>query len=143
MRKFHRHGYRRFGGRPKALSSAIWLIGIGVLMLTGDWWPGILFLVGLSMIVEAVFKDKWPTPEIETESPPFQTPPPPPAVHTPPVVPAAQAEPIPATYIYRTDLLPANCPRCGGPVRSAEVKWTSSKSADCSYCGSKLPMRKD
>ena len=57
MRKFHRHGYHRFGGRPKALSSAIWLIGIGVLMLTGDWWPGILVLVGLSMVVEAVFKD--------------------------------------------------------------------------------------
>ena len=111
MRKFHRHGHHRFGGRPKALSSAIWLIGIGVLMLTGDWWPGILVLVGLSMVVEAVFKDKWQNPEIETETPPFETPPPTPTVNTPPVVPS-QTESISATYIYRSDLLPANCPRC-------------------------------
>ncbi|HNB52210.1 MAG TPA: hypothetical protein PK530_09725 [Anaerolineales bacterium] len=33
------------------LQSGIWLIGIGVLALTNTWWPGIMFVVGLSVLI--------------------------------------------------------------------------------------------
>jgi tetratricopeptide (TPR) repeat protein len=32
--------------------------------------------------------------------------------------------------------LPAKCPSCGGPIRSDEVNWIDSYSAECAYCGS-------
>lgn len=32
--------------------------------------------------------------------------------------------------------LPAQCPQCGGPVRSDEVEWIGDHSAECLYCGS-------
>jgi hypothetical protein len=35
-----------------AISSAVWLVGIGVLIVTGWWWPGIMFLIGISAIVQ-------------------------------------------------------------------------------------------
>ena len=35
-----------------AISSAVWLVGIGVLITTGWWWPGIMFLIGISAIIE-------------------------------------------------------------------------------------------
>jgi hypothetical protein len=38
--------------RANAVTGGIWLIGLGVLMATGFWWPGILFLVGITAIVE-------------------------------------------------------------------------------------------
>jgi tetratricopeptide (TPR) repeat protein len=31
--------------------------------------------------------------------------------------------------------LPVKCPSCGGPVRSDEVNWLDSHSAECAYCG--------
>jgi hypothetical protein len=34
--------------------------------------------------------------------------------------------------------LPAACPKCGGPVRSDEVDWVDSASAECVYCGAIL-----
>ncbi len=38
--------------QANAITSAIWLVGIGVLIVTGWWWPGIMFLIGLGAIVE-------------------------------------------------------------------------------------------
>jgi hypothetical protein len=32
------------------LQTGIWLIGIGILALTNFWWPGIMFVVGLSVL---------------------------------------------------------------------------------------------
>jgi hypothetical protein len=34
--------------------------------------------------------------------------------------------------------LPAQCPQCGGTVRSDEVEWIDDTSAVCDYCGSVL-----
>lgn len=31
--------------------------------------------------------------------------------------------------------LPAKCPSCDGPIRSDEVNWIDSYSAECAYCG--------
>jgi DNA-directed RNA polymerase subunit RPC12/RpoP len=58
----------------------------------------------------------------------------------PPAPPTMAAAPIEQTH--RSDLLPATCPHCGGPIRSYEVKWTGKQTAACPYCGSHLPMRK-
>jgi hypothetical protein len=35
----------------------------------------------------------------------------------------------------RRGSLPAKCPSCGGPIRSDEVNWVDSHSAECAYCG--------
>jgi hypothetical protein len=35
-----------------AITSAVWLVGIGVLIVTGWWWPGIMFLIGIAAIIE-------------------------------------------------------------------------------------------
>ena len=31
--------------------------------------------------------------------------------------------------------LPGNCPKCGAPLRAAELEWLDKRSAECSYCG--------
>ncbi len=38
--------------RANAVTGGVWLIGLGVLFATGYWWPGILFLVGVTALVE-------------------------------------------------------------------------------------------
>ena len=120
------------------LHVALWLIGLAILAWRGWWWPGILILVGLSMILEAIIKQLAPQ-AFEPEQPPV----PAPQAVTPPVPasPAApvQAAPIPAQPV---DLLPTTCSRCGGPIRDHEVKWTGPRSANCPYCGGNLPMGK-
>jgi DNA-directed RNA polymerase subunit RPC12/RpoP len=141
MPRFHRNrpgfGYR--GGNT--LQGAIWLIGIGVLMLWGHWWPGILVLIGLSIIMKAAFSGSAPqTFDMpERPVPPAPTPPPAP-VQRPMTMPTPQV--TVTNTMPKTELLPATCPRCGAPVRSFEVKWTGSQSAVCAYCGSNLLMKK-
>jgi hypothetical protein len=41
----------------KNLMGGIWLIGLGVLFYTGRWWPGILFLVGITMLIEGWIRE--------------------------------------------------------------------------------------
>jgi len=36
--------------RKDNVQTGIWLIGIGVLALTNFWWPGIMFVIGLSAL---------------------------------------------------------------------------------------------
>jgi len=47
-------GMNRTEKRVDALGSGTFLIGLGVLFATGWWWPGIMFVVGLTAIVEAL-----------------------------------------------------------------------------------------
>ncbi len=35
-----------------AITSAVWLVGLGILITTGYWWPGILFLIGAGSIAQ-------------------------------------------------------------------------------------------
>lgn len=35
--------------------------------------------------------------------------------------------------------LPPKCPFCGATIRSDEVEWIDSRSAECTYCGSAVP----
>ncbi len=43
--------------------------------------------------------------------------------------------PAPAQATAR---LPGSCPKCGAPVRSDEVDWIDTSSAECPYCGAVL-----
>ncbi len=40
------------------ISGGIFLICLGILLLTGWWWPGIMFAIGLSSGAELVFRGK-------------------------------------------------------------------------------------
>jgi DNA-directed RNA polymerase subunit RPC12/RpoP len=128
------HRDRRFKHGPRFFRpwGGFWLIILAIIVFKGHWWPGILVLVGLGIVFSSLFRG--PAPR-ETQNPP------------PPVTPVApRAAPImaaaPVEQTHRSDLLPATCPRCGGPIRSHEVQWTGKQSAACPYCGSNLPMKK-
>ncbi len=135
------HKHRRFRHGPrmhhpwKPFGSFFWLLLIVFLFMGGRWWPGILILIGLSMLLGALSREDASQPARDL-----------PPVHMP-VMPAAPAAPtvtvsaVSAEPTHRTDLLPATCPHCGGPVRAHEVKWTGKQSAACAYCGSSLLMK--
>jgi hypothetical protein len=36
--------------RPDQINGGIWLIGLGILLATGYWWPGILFVLAAATI---------------------------------------------------------------------------------------------
>ena len=37
-----------------AIEGAVWLFGLAALFYTGRWWPGIMFVIGVSAIVEGL-----------------------------------------------------------------------------------------
>jgi hypothetical protein len=41
-----------------AISGGIFLIGLGALIITNWWWPGIMFVIGLSGGAELIFRGK-------------------------------------------------------------------------------------
>jgi len=42
--------------RASGLSGGIFLIGLGVLLMTNWWWPGIMLVIGLSGGAELIFR---------------------------------------------------------------------------------------
>jgi hypothetical protein len=44
--------------QASGISGGIFLIGLGILMLTGWWWPGILVVIGLSGGAEQIFRGR-------------------------------------------------------------------------------------
>jgi hypothetical protein len=128
---------KKLVGPWRSLHAAVWLIGLAILFWTNWWWPGILVLVAISGIIEALIKRYIPS-AVETEEPAL-SPSSPPVTSAPP--PTAIPQP-PATREHRLELLPSICPGCGGPIRGHEVRWTGAQSADCPYCGVNLPMAK-
>ncbi len=44
--------------RGSAISGGIFLISLGVLIITDWWWPGIMFALGLSGGAELIFRGK-------------------------------------------------------------------------------------
>jgi len=44
--------------KADAITGGILLIGLGVLLYTGWWWPGIMFIVGLSSGAGLIFRGK-------------------------------------------------------------------------------------
>jgi hypothetical protein len=131
-------GKKKLVGPWRQIHGAIWLIGLAILFWKGWWWPGILVLVAISAITEAVIQIAVPQAAVEevpaaAENLAPETPIP---ATPPPVVVAG----VPQRE-HRADLLPSECPKCGAPVRGNEVRWTGVQSADCPYCGANLPMQ--
>lgn len=123
---------RELVGIWQAFHLIIWGGGLYYLITRGNVWPGIFVLILVSAIYEALIRRY--VPQAYEEVPQNQ-----PAVPYP-NVPVAAAPPPPPEH--RLELLPENCPNCGGPIRGHEVKWTGPQSADCPYCGTNLPMSK-
>ena len=113
----------------RSIHGAVWLIGLAILFWKGWWWPGILVLVAISAIVEAVIKLAVPEAVAPAEEPEISPP-----------LPSVESVDV-AELQHRAELLPAECPKCGAPARGSEVKWTGPQSADCPYCGANLPMQ--
>lgn len=128
-----RHGHRMHG-TWKPFGGFFWVLLLAFFFLgDGRWWPGILILVGLSIMFGSMFRDEAPQPP--QDLPPVQTP-------KVPVAPTMTVTTAAVEPAHRADLLPAACPQCGGPVRVPEVRWTAKQSAACAYCGSDLMMAK-
>jgi hypothetical protein len=132
---------RKLVGPWRNLHAAIWLIGLAILAWKGWWWPGILVLLALSAVLEAVlmkfvpqaFEGEEPSSLPVAESTPSEPTPSP--VSLPPV------ETAPPAVEHRFELLPSICAKCGAPIRGHDVKWTGPQSADCLYCGANLEMK--
>ena len=129
---------RTLVGPWRNLHGAVWLIGLAILAWQGWWWPGILVLVAISMLLEGALMQFAPHAFVD-EAPAASAPAP--AASAPAPAASAPPAPAPATPEHRLELLPAVCPNCGGPIRGQEVRWTGPQSADCPYCGANLPIR--
>ena len=120
----------------RAFHIIIWAGGLYYLFTRGEFFPGILVLLAISAIYEALLRRYIPKAyEEQIQAEPGSLP----TVPTP--NPAASSTP-PAALEHRLELLPQSCPSCNGPIRGYEVKWTGPQSADCPYCGTNLPMSK-
>ena len=128
--------------RANEIYAAIWLIGLGILFWTGYFWPGILILIGATMLVRAFLPvdvsssksnvvkpvepkenldDSAPWEEAEEEEEPFEP---------------AFVKPVEAGTSFPAERLPEACPNCGGPVKenAHKVEWVNEKSCKCPFC---------
>lgn len=119
-------------GPWRNVHTAVWVIGLAILAWRGWWWPGILVLVAISLVVEAALM-RFAPHAFEVVKPVSGT--------APVSTPSMPMPPVSRPPEHRFDLLPSVCPKCGGPIRGREVKWTGPQSADCPYCGANLPLK--
>ncbi len=132
---------RKLVGPWRNLHGAVWLIGLAILAWQGWWWPGILVLVAISLLLEGALMQFAPHAFVDEPAVASVSEAPAPAA-TPAAAPPPAVTPVPAPPPeHRLELLPATCPSCGGPLHGKDVKWTGPQSADCPYCGANLPMR--
>ena len=129
------HRERRLSGPWAKIQAAFWLIGLAILAWQDWWWPGILVLIAISLIIQAILMRFSPQSFEQVEPPPEQVKQPPSIPPQPLTTPAPES-----IHEHRLELLPTECPKCGGPIRGHEVKWTGPQSADCPFCGANLPM---
>ena len=40
--------------RANQITGATWMIGLGILLITGYWFPGIFFVIGAGMLVQSL-----------------------------------------------------------------------------------------
>ena len=124
-----------------AIQSGIWLVGLGILFLMNWWWPGILILIGISMLVSVLLpaaeKPDIPPDAGKNEVPPESW------QHEPIPPPLGEKEVSqPVVEPHTPEKLPESCPMCGGPVLSYldELEWTGYDTAECPYCSTNLPL---
>ncbi|MBI3175279.1 MAG: hypothetical protein HYZ25_16260 [Chloroflexi bacterium] len=41
------------------IAGGIFLIGLGVLIFTGSWWPGLMFVIGLALAADRAFRGNY------------------------------------------------------------------------------------
>lgn len=139
MGKKHKKKEEELTGGWESIHAVIWLLGLAVIAWQGWWWPGILVLVAISVLFEAFAKKVDPgavRPYANDDEGAISPQP----TGTPSTV-VAEKKLDEITY-HHADLLPTNCPKCGGPTRGHDVFWTGPQSADCPFCGTNLPMKK-
>ena len=94
------------------VQSAIWLVGLAILFWRGWWWPGILILMAVSGLTQALF---FSMTQREAE--------------------AKEAVVAQRTLEEtRAVALPERCPACGGPLTTKSVIWKSNTTAACPWC---------
>jgi hypothetical protein len=149
------------------INAGIWLIGLGVLWLTNTWWPGILILIGVSLLVQSIIPRQarrvvatadapastsaiQPTEEPverETEEVPEKEEEPETPADVEDATPSFMKEEIPSKAevpaANRNSWLPETCPACGGPVASNadKVTWPGETMAKCPFCGVYLKVK--
>lgn len=42
-----------------SVAGGVFLIGLGVLIITGNWWPGIMFVIGLAAGADRAFRGNY------------------------------------------------------------------------------------
>jgi hypothetical protein len=98
------------------IHGAIWLLGLAFIAWKNWWWPGILVLVAISALIQALMRVQLSKKDLQ------------------------QQIAVERTNIDqgRAKWLPGLCPNCGGPLSISTVVWTGPDSADCPYCSAKL-----
>ncbi len=44
--------------RAGQITGGVWMIGLGILFYTGMWWPGIMFVIGASAILQGLVEGR-------------------------------------------------------------------------------------
>ncbi len=102
-----------------AVQSAIWLIGLAILGFSGWWWPGILVLVAISGITQALLANMAASNEQK----------------------AAEQAAMASSARASAMAVPSNCPTCGAAISAATVTWSSPTTAQCPYCKAAVPLK--
>ena len=132
------------------INAAVWLIGLGILWLTDLWWPGILILIGISMLVQVtVSGEEVPdTPPVVSPKPKSEKPDEPAADKKENDI-WAEEKDTEETPVFMqqpvqkdTSRLPEKCPACGGPVaeNAHQVEWLGADTAKCPFCNTVLNL---
>src|SRR5512147_768413 len=90
-------GERDLRGLYGAVQSAIWLIGLAILFYTGNWFPGILVLVAISGITQALLASMAKSQEQKK----------------------AEQAALAASARSAAMAVPANCPTCGAAISAS------------------------
>jgi hypothetical protein len=106
-------------GLYAAVQSAIWLIGLAILFWTGWWFPGILVLVAISGVTQALLAS---IASREQQK-------------------AAEQAALAASARSAAMAVPPNCPTCGAAISAGSVTWTGPTTAQCPYCKAAIPLR--
>ena len=142
------------------IQTGIWLIGLAILFMTDRFWPGILILIGVSMVTGSLLRDRFqssqpspsqfpnqqamqektdPSDASDTEELPDPSPR---SVQDTASVPLTGPIVINDAQTLRpVDRLPEKCDDCGAPIRGMDVHWTGFDTANCGFCGSSLKMK--
>lgn len=124
-----KHFRRQNGG---ALIGAVWMFGLAYLAFSRNWWPGILILIGITILAETLLTAAAPATPGRVEPTPPQSQP----VTGPVPTPFAKS-PVEPVRQTRADL-PDRCPNCGGPTGPAAAHGLDNDPTLCHYCGSRL-----